>query len=353
MRTPVTVGVVGLGPWGSRLARTFEESPHASLRWLCDRRAVGGVRRLYGPQTAFTHDIDDLLADESLDAVVLATPAAGRSLLVRRALNADKHVFAEGPIAQQADQADELVALAAQRNRRLMVGHLLLFHPAVRKLKELVELGRLGELFYVDAIWRTPHRTAEDGSVLAALGASGVAAILYLVGDEPVEAQALAESYVDPGTTEFATCHLRFATGIAASLHVSWLDARGQCRLDAVGSRRTAAFDDGDPVRKLTVFDRDAGRGAEIVSPRLAPDDPLRIECDTFLPGCRSQVEFPRTRIEPSVVRVRERLAAAEPAPVPLAGVRRGMPLLRLAPALQAGEGARLSTKKRPTPSTP
>jgi predicted dehydrogenase len=304
------VGVVGLGPWGARLARTLADSPQADLRWLCDQRPVPTVRAQLRPEPIFTLELDDLLSDETLDAVALATPPATRYALVQRALEADKHVYVEGPVAARAEEAEELMRLAARRNRRLMAGHVLLFHPGVRKLKEQMELGRLGEVYYVTAELATPHRCGGDGNVLSSVAGDAVATILYLLGDEPVSAHAVAESYVDPKALEVAVCYLRFATGIAAMLQLSWLDAREHCRLAVVGSRKTGVFDADEPGRKLTIYEKGSPRGAEIVSPRVALEEPLRLQCESFLTGVRSAVEFPSTRIAPAVVRVLELLDA-------------------------------------------
>jgi predicted dehydrogenase len=327
----VSVGVVGLGPWGSRLARTFAESARAELRWVCDRQPLT-VRR-WRQETSFTPDVENLLCDETLDAVAFATPPPGRAALVARALAADKHVYVEGPIATRPEEASELIRLAEQRNRRLMVGHVLLFDPGVRKLKELIELGRLGELYYLDAAVRTTAPSAGDGSVLTGLAGGAVATMLYLVGDEPIEAHALTESYVEHGA-EMASCYLRFATGIAASIQLSSLDAREQCRFEAVGSRRTGAFDGCDPLRRLTIFERSSSRGAEIVSPRIATDDPLRLQCETFLAGVRAPVDFASTRIQPAVVRSLERLARVHDLPT----VPQPARPLRLATSAPEGE---------------
>jgi predicted dehydrogenase len=253
MRTPVSIGVVGLGSWGGRLARTLDESPHAELRWLCDQRPVLRLRRNSGSGPSFTLELDDLLSDETLDAVALATPPATRAALVRRALDADKHVYVEGPLAVHGEEAHELMRHATRRNRRLMVGHELPFHPGIRKLKELLEVGKLGEIYYLTAELRKPRRRAGDASVLSSVAGDAVAAVLYLLGDEPVSASAVGESYVDPAALEVAVCHLRFATGIAATFQLSWLDAREHCRVAVVGSRKTGAFDAGEPGRKLTI----------------------------------------------------------------------------------------------------
>jgi predicted dehydrogenase len=348
VRTPVSVGVVGLGRWGVELARAFEDSPRADVRWVCDERPIGAPRARSQSAPSFTRDLDELLADETLDAVAFATPSASRRALVRRALDADKHVYVEGPLGLRTGDTLELMRLAELKNRRLMIGHSLVYHPGVRKLKELMELGRLGDIYYLTATMTTSQRSAGDESVLSAETSDAVATILYLLGDEPIRTWWLSESYVQSAGPEVADCHLRFATGIAATLHVSWLDAREQCRIAVVGSRRTAVFDAVEPSRKVTIYEQGSPRGAEIVSPRVAPDEPLRLQCETFLGGVRAAVEYPSTRLAPGVVRVLESFAGELREPVPINGRLAARSRLRLAvPEPARKEGASLSTKQR------
>src|SRR5437763_237018 len=174
MRTPVSVGVVGVGRGGDELARAFDDSPLADLRWLCDE--------------PFTRQLDELLEDETLDAIALATPTPTRCALVRRALEADKHVYVEGPLSVRTRDTVDLMQLAELKNRRLMIGHALLFHPGVRKLKELVDLGRLGDVYYLTATLTASQRSPGDENVLVAEAGNAVATILHLLGDEPISA---------------------------------------------------------------------------------------------------------------------------------------------------------------------
>jgi len=345
MRTPVSLGVVGLGPSAAKLARGFEESSLADVRWVFDARRMDAPRRSRRDARTFARSIDDLLADETLDAVAFASPAANRASLARDALEADKHVYVDGPLGVGPQATADLIALAARRHRRLMIGHALLFDPGMRKLRELMELGRLGEIYYLTATLTAPPADEGSESVLAAEAAAGVAALLYLLGDEPISTWWMVDSYLQPGP-EIAACCLRFATGIAATLQASWLDARDQCRIAVVGSRRTAVFDAADPRRKVTIFDKRSSRGAEVVSPRITPGSPLHLQCEAFLASVRSAVEDPGTRLAPAVARVLEPSAGGsldEPVALPPA-----RPPLRLALArTEHDEGASLSTNQR------
>jgi predicted dehydrogenase len=302
MRTPVSVGVVGLGYWGPNLARTFDDLPLASLRWLCDTNAEIRLRlRARFPNAEITADFDELLDDDELDAVAIATPSPTHGELVQRALEADKHVFVEKPLAMSGDQADQLVRFAEERSRSLMVGHVLLFHPAVRKLKELIELGELGELFYLYGNRQNLGKHRKDENALWSLGSHDVSVLLYLLEDQPIEVSARGESYVQSGIHDVVFCYLRFATGISAHMHLSWLDPHKMRRLTAVGSERMAVIDDMETERKLTIYERSAtSRRTEtfgeyvqvsfgdIVCPRLPNDEPLRLECEHFVTTVRA-----------------------------------------------------------------
>jgi predicted dehydrogenase len=313
---------------------------------VCDERPAGPARTRSRSTPAFTRELDDLLTDEALDTVAFATPGPSRCALVRRVLEADKHVYVEGPLGLRTADTVELMRLAERKNRRLMIGHALVYHPGIRKLKELIELGRLGEVYYLTATLTRSQRSAEDESVLTAQAGDAVAGILYLLGDEPIHTWWMSDSFVHAMGPEVADCHLRFATGIAATLQVSWLDARDQCRITAVGSRRTAVFDATEPFRKVTIYEHGSLRGAEIVSPRVGVDEPLRVQCEAFLAGVRSAVEYPSTRLAPAVVRVLESAAGELREPVPINGRHDAGSRLRLAvPARE--EGASLSAKQR------
>lgn len=313
---------------------------------MCDERRAGSGHARGRNEPLFTGELDDLLADEALDAVAFAMPVPARCALVRRALDADKHVYVEGPLGLRARDTADLMGAAELSNRRLMIGHPLVYDPGIRKLKELIELGRLGEVYYLTATVTRSQRHGGDDSVLATEGGDAVATILYLLGDEPIHTWWMSDSFLQSAGPEVADCHLRFATGIAAALQVSVLDARDQCRIAAVGSRKTAVFDAGDPSRKVTIYEHGSPRGAEIVSPRVGTDEPLRVQCEAFLAGVRGAAEYPSTRLAPAVVRVLEAAAGELREPVPI-GVRHDIrPRLRLAVPAQK-EGASLSAKQR------
>jgi predicted dehydrogenase len=290
VRTPVSVGVVGLGAWGWNLVRVFEELPGADLRWICDRSLAAARKSKARVRVArATARVDDLLADEALDAVVLATPPSTHYDLARRAVEAGKHVLVESPLALGGEDADDLVRRAEASGRHVMAGHVLLFHPAVRRLKEIVAQGRLGEVYYLTSQRLGPPRSRREEDALWELGPHDVSVVLDLLGDEPVEVSAQGDAYGQPGALDVVLASLTFATGIRAHIHLSWLEAQRTRRLTVVGSERTAILDDAEPERKLTLWQRDPL--GDVVSPRLAPEEPLHAECEHFLAAVRSRAE--------------------------------------------------------------
>ena len=297
--TPVQVGIVGLGYWGPNLARNFDRLPGAALRWVCD--AAEDKRARWAPQfpsTQVSADYDELLADPELDAVVVATHVPSHPVLARRAFEAGKHAFVEKPLAQSVPEAEDVVAAAREAGRVLMVGHLLEYHPGVERLKQIADEGELGDLHYIYSNRLNLGKLRADENALWSLGAHDVSVVLRLVGEEPTEAHAMGESYMREGVEDVVFCYLRFPSGLAAHLHLSWLDPHKERRFTVVGSKRMATFDDMDTERKLTVYDKGfdqdfssygeyVTRSGDIWSPRVPNEEPLRIECRHFVERVR------------------------------------------------------------------
>jgi predicted dehydrogenase len=291
----VRVGVAGLGYWGPNLARNFALLPGAELRWLCDGSPVALERQAARyPGTRVTDDLDDLLGDPELDAVVLATPVPTHAALATRVLEAGKHCFVEKPLALTASDAERAVDAARRGDRILMVGHLLQYHPGVNLLKEIATSGELGDIHYIYGNRLNLGQLRSDENALWSLGAHDVSVLLHLADEEPYEMQARGESYMREGVEDVVFGFLRFPSGVAAHLHLSWLDPHKERRFTVVGSRKMATFDDMDPERKVTVYDKGFDqkadtygeyitRSGDIWSPRVPNDEPLRLECQHFL----------------------------------------------------------------------
>jgi predicted dehydrogenase len=318
---PVRVGVVGLGHWGPNLARNLAAIAGCELRWLCDLDADARARLVRSfPGARATDALEDLLGDAELDAVVLATPVPTHAELAVSVAEAGKHCFVEKPLATSAAAAERAVSAAAAAGRILMVGHLLEYHPAVGRLKEMIDADELGTLYYVYGNRLNLGQLRADENALWSLGAHDVSVVLHLIGEEPEECLAHGASYVRAGVQDVVFCYLRFPSGIVAHLHLSWLDPHKERRLTVVGARRMATFDDMLIEGKLAVYDKGfdedtrswgeyIARSGDIFSPRISNAEPLRIECEHFLQCIRSGAS-PRSDGDSGlrVVRVLERL---------------------------------------------
>ena len=291
--TPVRVGLAGLGYWGPNLARNFDEL--AELRWLCDT-SEEQRERFTGryPQVRVTADFDELLADAELDAVAISTPVPTHYPLAKRALEAGKHVFVEKPPALRGEEMEELCALAQERGLVLMPGHLLLYHPGVRKLKQLVNSGELGDIFCVNGNRQNLGVIRANENALFSLGVHDLSVILHLVEEEPVEAVAHGNAFLNPGVEDIVFCWLRFPSGKIAHMHLSWLDPHKTRRITVVGSDKMAVFDDMELEHKVTIYEKGPWKPAETYgewrtrtgdkfSPLIANDEPLRLELEHFL----------------------------------------------------------------------
>ncbi len=298
MTAPVRVGQVGLGSWGRNLLRNFDEA--ARLAWICDtnEEALRSQASRY-PTARATAALEDLLADEQLDALVVATPVPTHYELARLALEAGKHVFVEKPPAMRAAEMEELLELARERERVLMPGHLLLYHPGVRKLKELIDSGELGEVLCVYGNRQNLGVIRSHENALWSLGVHDLSVILWLIDEEPVEAVAHGRDFLQPGVEDVVFCFLRFPSGKVAHMHLSWLDPHKMRKMTVVGKEKMAVFDDMELERKITVYDKAPWEPAEtygewrtrtgdIFSPKIPNDEPLRLEVQHFLDLVRS-----------------------------------------------------------------
>ena len=333
MRTPVTVGLAGLDEWGARAARVLSELPRAELRWLCDAQTGVPARRLRLPAAQLTDRFADLLEDEAVDAIVVSAPVHARAMLTRRALEAGKHVLTRSPLSTCGPEADELAALAQRRDVRLLAGHDQTFEPAVQQLKRILAAGGLGDVYY---LYGSRHRwSGEQTDALWDVLADEIPLVLDLVADEPYEVQAFGESYLRETSRDVVIAQLRFATGIAAHLHVSTLGPSSAGRLTVVGSDRLAVLAEG----RLAVHERiERGDGSVAVrveahdDPRSEADDPLHQELDYFLTAIRTPLERVSGRPGAAVAHVLEALSRslAKGAAEPVGQQPRAAPVLAL-----------------------
>jgi predicted dehydrogenase len=316
---PVRVAAVGCGYWGPNVIRNLDAVPGFELCCICDVDAdrLRPVAARY-PSARTTTDVEDIFADPAIDAVYIATPVSSHFDLVKRALDAGKHVLVEKPLATTVEQAETLAELAVIRRLTLMVGHTFVFSPPVRKVKELIDSGSIGPIYYVETTRVNLGLFQKDVSVLWDLGPHDVSILTYWLGEVPAQVSARARSYLGEALEDVAFLTLEFPSGILAQVQISWLAPSKLRRTSIVGRQRMIVYDDLEPVEKIKIYDRGVDRqpasfgefqltyrSGDILSPRLDTTEPLYIECAHFLECIQTGREpdtSPRSGVE--VVRV-------------------------------------------------
>jgi UDP-2-acetamido-3-amino-2,3-dideoxy-glucuronate N-acetyltransferase len=311
------VAVIGAGYWGINHVRNFYELGALSL--VCDTSSDSLSRiKEKTPGVRIETDFEQVLRDRSIQGIVIATPAETHYRMARAAIEAGKDVLVEKPLTLDLKEAESLAALAAERGKVLMVGHLLEYHPAVLRLRELVESGALGELRYIYANRLNLGKVRREENILWSFAPHDIAIILRLVGAFPSRVTATGGAYLQPHIADVTVTHLEFPTRIRAHIFVSWLHPYKDHRLVVVGSKRMAVFDDVLAENKLLIYDQGVEfvngepvtRKSEGVAEVIEKGEPLRRECLHFL-QCIKTREKPLTDAE-SALRVLRVLDAAE-----------------------------------------
>ncbi len=308
---PVRVAQVGVGYWGKNLLRNLRALPEAEVVLACDRDADALARaEQQHPGLRTTQRFEDLLEDDAVEAVAVATETPLHFVMAEAALRAGKHVLVEKPMAQTAEQARRLVALAEERDRRLMVGHLLRYHPAFEHVEKMAAGGVLGDVHYLYSTRVNLGIVRERENAFESLAPHDLAVALAVLGGEPRTVAAQGASYLRPGVEDVVFATVAFDGGRLAHLHTSWLDPHKVRKVTVVGSRRMAVVDDMEPAEKVRVYDKgveltaESGyvgfgealrlRSGDITIPKLPAVEPLRAECAHFI-ACVRSGETPRT----------------------------------------------------------
>ncbi len=292
------MAVIGAGNWGKNLVRNFASLEGVELKYICDlneatRRTMS---QLY-PEVSVTHDTARAIADDAVDAVVVAVDAPHHYELAKQSLEAAKHTYVEKPLTLSSAESRELNDLAAAKNRKLMVGHLLEYHPAVNYMKEMIEKGEVGEALYLyfQRINLGIVRKAENA--WWSLAPHDISVACYLFDAEPVSVSASGQAYLQEGIEDVVFANLKFADGRMAHVHVSWLDPHKIRKVTLVGSQKMVVFDDMEAAEKIRVYDKGADvkrsvesyveaitlRTGDILIPKIPAGEPLRAECQHFV----------------------------------------------------------------------
>ncbi|HXF94787.1 MAG TPA: Gfo/Idh/MocA family oxidoreductase, partial [Gemmatimonadales bacterium] len=300
------VGVIGAGMWGKNHVRTLAGLADAELAAVCDTDPGTRERlaRQY-PETRVTADLGELL--DAVDAVIVAAPAGTHARLALAALAAGKPCLVEKPFALSVADAEAMAARAAERRVPLVAGHLLVFHPAVQRLRELVGAGTLGPIYYLYGLRVNLGQVRADENALWSFGPHDVSVALFLLGEMPLRVAAQGRCYLQAGIEDVVFLTMEFGSGVLAHVHLSWLDPHKERRLTVVGAKQMAVFDDMEPREKLRIYDKgvdrppDYGsfgeslaiREGDIFIPRIPNVEPLAAELTHFVRVARGE-EAPR-----------------------------------------------------------
>ena len=281
------IAVIGCGYWGKNLVRNFAQL--GALNTICDENSelVKKIASSY-PEVNIETEYDSILENDEIKAVVIATPAALHYTMVRKALLCGKDVVVEKPFATSTKDAEELAELSHQKDRIVMVGHLLLYHPAVQMMKDIIQSRVLGDIYYLYSTRVNLGQVRHDEDALWRLVPHDIAMFIYLLDAYPEVISAQGSSYIQPKHVDVVFVNLRFGT-VMAHVHASWLDPHKIRQLTVVGSKKMVVFDDMEPEYKLQLYDKEVHSetlsvsSGEAVFPRVQLAEPLHLECKEFI----------------------------------------------------------------------
>lgn len=300
-----TIAQIGVGYWGPNLLRNLIANKKCNVKTVVDLTAERRefVKSLY-PAVNVTDDVQDMLNDPSIDAVVIATPAATHFKLAIAALESGKHVFVEKPMAQTVSEVEQIGALAKKKNLVAMVGHTFLYNAAVRYLKQLIDSGELGKMRYIYSQRLNLGRIRSDVDALWNFAPHDVSIIQYLLGDpEPISVTRQGMDYIQKGIDDVVFLNIIYSDKVMAHIHVSWLDPHKVRKITVVGSKKMVVYDD-IADNKITIYDKGIDkmavlgenmdfdspnnfkfdhRSGDVYLPKIQFDEPLKVEIEHFI----------------------------------------------------------------------
>jgi predicted dehydrogenase len=300
---PVCMAIVGLGNWGRNHVRAFAGLADCRVKYVFDanRKAVDNILHAY-PHLKGAESLDQIWNDPQIQGVVIATTAATHYELARAAILAGKDALVEKPMTLRGEDAEELCGLAGDKGRRLQVGHLLLFHPAVQYLKGLIDRGDLGDVHYIYSQRLNLGVVRSDENSLWSLAPHDISLINFLFESAPDLVKATGGCYLQKEIEDVIFLNLTYPDGRIAHVHVSWLDPHKVRRLTIVGSRKMAVFDDMQTTEKVRIYDKGVSRleyenfgellsvrTGDILIPSIPNSEPLKLQAQHFIESVRNQ----------------------------------------------------------------
>ncbi len=305
----VKIGLIGIGAWGRNLARTFATLPGCELVLVSDAEPKrAGVVAELAPGARFTTKADEVISDPAIQGIVVATPPATHFEWGKKALEAGKDLFVEKPLVLNVMEGEELVRLAEEKKRVLMVGHIMVYHPATLKLKEYIQKGEFGDLYYLYATRVNLGKVRDIENALWSFAPHDISMVLFFLEKLPMQVTATGRAYLQPGIEDVCFLTMHFESGQMAHIHVSWLDPHKDRKVTIVGSKKMAVFDDSASSEKIWIYDKGvtanpdyatygeylALRTGDILIPKVESKEPLRLECQHFI-DCVRERRTPRS----------------------------------------------------------
>lgn len=302
----VSIGLIGCGYWGPNLVRNYVSFDDVDFKGVCDASEdrLNIILSKY-PMLNGTNNADELIYDDDIDALIIASSAVTHHDLAKKALEAGKHVFVEKPLSLNVPDGEELVKISEEKGLILMVGHLLLYHPAVERVKQAIDSGELGDILYLYGQWLNLGKIRHDENCLWSIGPHGISVTLHLLGASPTEVSVHGMDYLQDGLEDVVFCNLKFPDDIAANLHISWLDPHKERKLTVVGKKKMMVFDDMETAEKLRIYDKGVDvkpeiysfaegltlRSGDVLIPAFRMSEPLASECRHFIDCIREGTE--------------------------------------------------------------
>jgi predicted dehydrogenase len=308
--TMLKVGVIGCGYWGPNLIRNFNQLSRSSVTRVADldEARLKYIKTLY-PSLETTIDYKDITSDPEIDIVAVATPVYSHYRFASEALRSQKHVFVEKPITASVKEAEELINLAEYHQRKLMVGHTFIYTSAVKKMKQIIDSGELGKIYYINSQRLNLGLFQQDINVIWDLAPHDISIILYLLDFEPTAVSAIGTSHINSAIEDVAILTIKFSNGLLAFVQTSWLDPDKIRKMTVVGSKKMMVFDDVQPTEKIRIYDKGVEmpkhydtyaefhysyKYGDIVIPKINGGEPLKTELDHFI-DCIENNEPPQS----------------------------------------------------------
>ena len=295
----LNVAVVGAGYWGKNLVRNFAAAKRCNLKYVCDLdEKLLAIEKKKFPFIETSTRLEDVLGDNEVEAVVVATDAPTHFGIAEKSLEAGKHTYVEKPLTLKAGDARVLVELAKEKGLKLMVGHLLEYHPAVNYLKETIDKGKVGQPYYMYTQRVNLGVVRQNENAWWSLAPHDISIVCYLLGSEPVSVAAHGQCYLQKDIEDVVFATIKFADGKTANVHCSWLDPHKIRKMTVVGSEKMVTFDDMEATEKIRMYDKGAAikhdittsyadiislRFGDIVIPKVPGGEPLALECEHFI----------------------------------------------------------------------